>query len=264
MSLDTFEDDDLAAIKSPTTNTEQPKTNQRTKVSAQQDAPVPPAPASSAEDISFGTDEADEIAKAAEGLPTVKIGKTEAARFAFVPNQPLKHGKIHYRDGFGSYKCLSTKDGVKQLCCKTDGDAKDRFVAIVFRYVNADPSTGRMAKDKKPEVAVQALRLSRSNFRDITNLGINDENETSNPATFDIIMTHDQSRAFGYVFKPTQVLRWKELGDAPLEMVKPFADGVALSRRLGKTLTVAELPGGIDGDEEMRATLASIDAEDFN
>jgi hypothetical protein len=261
MTLNTFEDDDLAAIKSPATTPTQPKTNPRTKVAALQDAPV--LPASSTDDISFGSDEADEMVKAAEGLPTLKISKAEAARFAFVPGQPLKHAKVHYRDGFGSYRCLS-KDGVKQLCCKTDGDPKEKLVAMVFRYANADPSTGRMAKDKKPEVAVQALRLSRSNFRDITNLGINDENETSNPATFDIVMTHDASRAFGYQFKATQVLRWKELGDAPLEMVKPFADGVALSRRLGKTLTVAELPGGIDGDEEMRATLASIDAEDFN
>jgi len=57
----------------------------------------------------------------------------------------------------------------------------------VFKYLNADPSTGRMAKDKKPEVAVQALRLSRSNFRDVTNLGVDDENEASNPARFDII-----------------------------------------------------------------------------
>jgi hypothetical protein len=260
MRLDNFDDDELTEIKAATTPA-QPKTTPMAKGGAQQSQPV--APASTSEDILFGTDEADEMAKAADGLPSVKIGKTEAARFALVPGQPLKHHKIHYREGFGSYKCLS-KDGVKQACCKTDGDPKDRFVGMVFRYTNADPSTGRMAKDKKPEVAVQALRMSRSNFRDITNLGINDENETSNPATFDIIMPHDPSRAFGYQFKATQVLRWKELGDAPLDLVKPFADGVALSRRLGKTLTVAELPGTADGDEEMRATLATLDAEDFN
>jgi hypothetical protein len=263
MAIDNIDDDELTEIKVPATTPAQPKTNQSTKLAAQQDTPAPPAPANASEDIDWGSDEADLIARQAEGLPSVKIGKAEAARFALVPGQPLKHDKMHYREGFGSYRCLS-KDGVKQLCCKADGEPKDRFVALVFRYSNADPTTGRMAKDKKPEVAVQALRLSRSNFRDITNLGINDENETSNPASFDIIMTHDPSRAFGYQFKATQVLRWKELGDAPLELVKPFADGVALSRRLGKTLTVAELPGGVDTDEEMRATLASIDADDFN
>lgn len=264
MSLDTF-DDELETIPAGAKAPAQPQTTQPPKGAAQQNAPKSPAPVSTNEDIDFGTAEADEIAKAADGLPTVKIGKTEAARFAFVPGQPLKHSKVHYREGFGSYKCLS-KDGVKQLCCKTDGDPKDRFVGMVFRYVNVDPSTGRMAKDKRPEVAVQALRLSRSNFRDITNLGINDENETSNPATFDIIMTHDQSRAFGYQFKAAQVLRWKELGDSPLELVKPFADGVALSRRLGKALTVAELPGVLHGDvdPEMKATLASLAEEDFN
>jgi hypothetical protein len=263
MSIDNFDDDELTEIKVPATTPVLPKTTQPTKSAVQQNVPVPPAPLRTSEDIDWGSDEADEIARTAEGLPSVKIGKKEAARFAFVPGQPVKHAKIHYREGFGSYRCLS-KDGVKQTCCKMDGDPKDRFVAMVFRYGGADPSTGRMAKDKKPEVAVQALRLSRSNFRDITNLGINDENEASNPATFDIIMTHDQSRAFGYQFKTAQVLRWKELGDAPLDLVKPFADGVALSRRLGKTLTVAELPGAGDGDEEMRTTLASIDADDFN
>jgi hypothetical protein len=263
MNLENFDDDELTAIEAPATTPAQSKTNQSSKGDAPQGAAKSAAPASTGEDILFGTDEADEISKAADGLPSVKIGKTEAARFAFSPNQPLKHAKIHYREGLGSYRCLS-KAGVKQTCCKTDGEPKDRFVAMVFRYLNADPLTGRMAKDKKPEVAVQALRLSRSNFRDITNLGVNDENETSNPAAFDIIMIHDPSRAFGYQFKATQVLRWKELGDAPLEMVKPFADGVALSRRLGKTLTVAELPGAADGDEEMRATLASISEDDFN
>jgi hypothetical protein len=263
MSLDNFDDDELTTLKAEATTPAQPKTAQPTKSTAKQNVQEPPPPAGTREDITFGSDEADEIAKAADGLPSVKIGKTEAARVALVPGQPLKHTKIHFREGFGSYRCLS-KDGVKQTCCKTDGEPKTRFVALVFRYTNADPSTGRMAKGKKPEVAVQALRLSRSNFRDITNLGINDENETSNPATFDIIMSHDASRAFGYQFKAAQVLRWKELGDAPLEMVKPFADGVALSRRLGKTLTVAELPGARDGDEEMRATLASLSEDDFN
>ena len=263
MSIDNFDDDELTEIKAPAATSLQPKTTQPTKSAALQNVPVPPAPSRTSEDVNWGSAEADEISKAAEGLPSVKIGKKEAARVALIPGQPLKHAKVHYREGFGSYRCLS-KDGLKQACCKVDGDPKDRFVAMVFRYTNADPNSGRMAKDKKPEVSVQALRLSRSNVRDITNLGVNDENETSNPATFDIIMTHDQSRAFGYQFKAAQILRWKELGDAPLELVKPFADGVALSRRLGKTLTVSELPGAGDGDEEMRTTLASIDADDFN
>jgi hypothetical protein len=263
MSMNNFNDDDLATISAGRTTPAQPQTAQVTKGAQQQSAPK-----AASEDITFGSDEADEIARAADGLPTVKIGKTEAARFAFVPGMALKHAKVHYREGFGSYKCLS-KDSAKQACCK-EGDPKDRFVAMVFRYLNSDPSTGRMAKDKRPEVAVQALRLSRSNFRDITNLGINDENETSNPAAFDIIMSHDPSRAFGYQFKAAQVLRWKELGDAPLELVKPFADGVALSRRLGKTLTLAELPGVQHGDDdddddrEMKARLAKLAEDDFN
>jgi hypothetical protein len=261
--IDNFDDDELTEIKVPATTPVQSKTTLPTKSTEMQNVPVSAAPLRTNEDIDWGSDEADEIAKASEGLPSVKIGKKEAARFALIPGQSVKHAKIHYREGFGSYRCLS-RDGVQQSCCKADGMAKDKFAALVFRYQNADTSTGRMAKDQKPEIAVQALRLSRSNFRDITNLGVNDENETSNPATFDIIMSHDQSRAFGYQFKATQALRWKELGDAPLELVKPFADGVALSRRLGKTLTVGELPGAGDGDSEMRATLASIDADDFN
>jgi len=77
-------------------------------------------------------------------------------------------------------------------------------------------------------------------------------------------MTHDQSRAFGYVFRSAQILRWRDLGDAPLELARPFADGVALARRLGKTLTVSDLPGAGDGDEVMRAKLAGITEDDFN
>src|ERR1022692_835203 len=134
MSIDNFNDDELTEIKAPAATPVQPKT-------VMQNVPEPSAPLRTGEDIDWGSDEADEIAKAAEGLPSVKIGKKEAARFAFVPGQALKHAKTHYREGFGSYRCLS-KDGVTQTCCKTDGEPKDRFVAMVFRYTNADASTG--------------------------------------------------------------------------------------------------------------------------
>jgi len=63
MTFDTFEDDELAGIKAPGTTPVQPKTAQPTKNTAPQRAPAPSEPASASEDINWGTDKADEIAR---------------------------------------------------------------------------------------------------------------------------------------------------------------------------------------------------------
>ena len=233
--------------KSTTTNASAPKANAK------------PAPASTplAEDeVGFGDEANQEYLKSEDFLPVIQIEKNQVARFAFAPGFKLKHAKVHYLEGHGSFRCISTKDK-QAVCCQKAGKPKDRFVGLVIRYQNADPKTGKFANnDTKPEIAIEAVRLSRANYRDI-NEAIE---EGQSVYDIDLKMRHDESRSFGYRFTriaPTP--RWKMIESELPALLEPYKDGTKLASRLGKTLNSVELTGILTGASDSDDTAESVE-----
>jgi hypothetical protein len=173
-------------------------------------------------------------------------------RFAFVPNLKLKHARVHYLEGSGSFRCISSADK-KEICCDKAGQPKDRFVGLIFVYLNADKTTGKIPKDIAPEVAVRAIRLSRANFREISQL----PEEDSNVHAIDIAMRHDDSRAFGYRFTAiSRSARWRQIEQQAMSLVEPYKDGLKLASRLGKNLSKSELIALLGGKDAVAPMIA--------
>ena len=208
-------------------------------------------------DVEFGS---EKYMKSGEFLP-VKPEKGQVIRFAFVPGLKLKHANVHYVEGIGSFRCLS-ENGAKAICCeKADKStaAKDKFVGLVFLYTNADKTTGKLALDITPEIAVKPIRLSRANYREISEL----PDEGSNVFNMDLKMRHDETRAFGYKFtRIYPVPRWKQVEKLALELAEPYMDGVLLDKLLAKTLSKAELTQLLSGKGAVEARLSEM--EDFD
>ena len=216
-----------------------PKTNAKTNGKA---TPAPaiasakPA-APEADDVDFDD---EEFLKSEDFLPVVKILRGEIARFALCPGFKLKHRRIHYYEGTGSVCCLSTETFKAPCCAK--GAAKDRFVALVFAYNNADKKTGKFASpETKPEIEVKCVRLSRANYKDINAV----LEEDQKPDAVDLKFYHDPSRSFGYRFgKIANTPRWHMIREQALALLEPYKgeEGAKkLASRLGQTLTVPEL-----------------------
>jgi hypothetical protein len=105
-------------------------------------------------------------------------------------------------------------------------------VSLVISYTNADPTTGKYEKDSKVEFAIEFVRLSQFNMRQIKKLP--DEDKT--PFDIDLVMTH-ADRAFGYEFnRKANSPRWKSdpaTEAAVKAAVSRFLDGKALRSKLG-------------------------------
>jgi hypothetical protein len=252
MSMQTFvDDDDFASISTAaatatatTTATTTPsKTNGKAHATTPATSLVPDV-----DETGFG-DEADERYLANEDyLPALKILRGEIGRFAFAPDYKLKHSRIHYFEGVGSVRCLSTKEK-KAVCCSTGNNPKSRFVGLIFSYENTDKKTGKFASnDTKPVVTVKAVRLSRSNYQDLNS--IPEENQDIHD--LDLKMFHDPSRSFGYRFgRVSSMPRWKMLPEAEINaLLEPYRDGTKLASRLGKVMTPAELKAIVTGVSE--------------
>lgn len=204
-----------------------------------------PAPAiTSAKPAVPGADDVDfddeEYLKSEDFLPVVKILRDEVARVALAPGFKLKHAKIHYYEGTGSVRCLSTETYKAPCCAK--GAAKDRFVALVFAYSNINKKSGKFATpETKPDIEVKCLRLSRANYKDINAV----LEEDQKPDAVDLKFYHDPSRSFGYRFgKIANTPRWHMIREQALALLEPYKgeEGAKkLASRLGKTLTVPEL-----------------------
>lgn len=233
--------------KSATTTASAPKANAK---------PAPASAAPSDDEVGFGDEANQEYLKTEDFLPVVQIEKSQVARFAFVPGFKLKHAKVHYVEGQGSFRCISTKDK-QAVCCQKAGKPKDRFVGLVIRYQNADPKTGKFASnDTKPEIAIEALRLSRANYRDV-NEAIE---EGQSVYDIDLKMRHDESRSFGYRFtRISSTPRWKMIESELPALLEPYKDGTKLASRLGKTLNSIELTGVLTGATESDETAESVE-----
>jgi hypothetical protein len=245
-----------------------PVSGRSTKTTATAPAAAKPAPApveAAGEELSFDDENLADAVKASDGLTTLKINKGETARFSFVPGVKIRRAPVHYVEGTGSIQCLSTKENPNQVCCrsKAAGLAKDRYVGLIFRYTNVDPKTGKFPQGvTAPAVEVQAVRMSRSNMRDI----LDSVEDGESVYGIDLRMKHDESRAFGYKFsKAGSKASWKHIEKEALALAVPFLDGVKLSTRLGKKLDAIQLNAILStgvNNESMEKMLAAMESED--
>lgn len=231
--------------------------------------PTPTATVSSVaiddDGISFTDENINDQVRAADGLQTAKISKGEVMRFAFVPDQKIKKALCHYIAPHGTTRCLSTPEK-QEVCCKTaDKPAADKFAALVYRYLNVDPKTGKfLANATVPIIEVQVLRMSRSNMRDC--LDACEDNQTV--YDLDLRYTHDTSRSFGYkLSRASSKTAWRSIEAEAQALSAPFADGVKLASRLGKKLNAVELNALLSTSSSnsesanMEKMLADLDAE---
>lgn len=199
------------------------------------------------EEENLSTDFDDEKVFARTGqLDQCRPEKGKAARFSFVPKawiapQTAKAHWVDVPDAEGKLRpqrvrCLTPlgADAEPQYCCEaTNEDGAVEVVALVVRYLNSDPETGKLDKDVKPKCTLQFARLSQFNMRQIKKL----PDEDSNPFNIDIVMTHAEGRAFGYEFnRKATSPRWLADPEVAAEMqkaAKKFLDGKVLKMKLG-------------------------------
>jgi hypothetical protein len=197
-----------------------------------------PAPVGTEEEYSFDDEGINEAVKSVEGLPVVKISKSEIARIALVPGFKMKKNWIHYLEGSGSIICHSTPENPNAVCCHKLGQPKDRFTALVFRYVNVGKDGKFVAGATGPVVQVQAVRLSKANARDILDAA----DEGQSVYTIDLKMRHIEGAAFGYRFtRMSPKNAWRSIEAEALALAEQYKDGVKLSRVAGKRLNATEL-----------------------
>jgi len=246
-----------------------PTSGRTTTATAPAPAAAKPAPApavAAEEELSFDDENIDEAVKASDGLPAVKIEKGTVARFSFVPNFKIKKARVHYVEGTGTIQCISTKENPNQICCKKAGQAKDRFVGLVFRYTNVDPKTGKfIVGATAPVVEVQAVRMSRANMRDV----LDAVEDGQSVYDIDVRMKHDEGRAFGYKFsRAGSKAAWKAIEAEALALVEPFKGGAKLSRLLGKKLDDVQLKATLavgasaESTAQMETMLKAMESED--
>jgi hypothetical protein len=270
MPLQTFNDelDDLPVSSTPVATA----TTQTATAAAPAQKPTPAAatavddedenPAATVVDDNenLATDFDDERVYARPGqLNQCRPDKGKAKRFAFVPKEwiapqtarghfletPGKDGKVLKQ----RVRCLTAlgENAVQQHCCKEIGkDGEVNVVALVISYTNADPATGKYEKDSKVEFAIEFVRLSQFNMRQIKKLP--DEDKT--PFDIDLVMTH-ADRAFGYEFnRKANSPRWKAdptVEAAVKQAVQRFLDGKALRSKLGNKLNEIEWKALLSG-----------------
>ena len=195
----------------------------------QQCAPVA-APANDGFD--WNSNEAEEFGKDT-GLPAVKVEQGKAVRVALVPGHKVLHANTHYKDGSGTFQCLGTENAI---CCAKAGKAKDRFVALVFTYDNANSVDGKLDLKTVPVVSVKALRMSRTNFRDIRNLPL--EDATVFDCDFKIVK--DTNGIAHKISVISRTPRWRQVEQQAVELAGKY-DRESLARKLGKKVTKSEV-----------------------
>ncbi len=285
MQLQTFDDDFDAIPTTPKTTTPQatatapapvasaPATPAQTPKPAAAPAPTTAAsveeeetPAAVSDNESLDTDFDDEKVFARPGqLDQCRPEKGKAARFAFIPKEWIapQTAKSHFVDMTGRdgkptkrrVRCLTPmgNEAEQQYCCTATGkDGEVGVVALVVRYTNADPTTGKYEKDANGnyppvEFAIQFVRLSGFNMRQIKKL----PDEDSNPFKIDIVMTHADGRAFGYEFnRKSNVPRWTvdpNIAAAVKAAAQRFLDGKALRSNLGQKMNEIEWKALLSG-----------------
>jgi hypothetical protein len=286
MNMQTFDDDFENIQTAPKTTT----TGSAAAPAPAASAPAPkPAPAKAAaeedeptskvnDNESLDTDFDDEKVYVRAGqLDQCRPDKGKASRFAFIPKEWIapQTSKSHFVEtGAGKeakklrVRCLTKmgNEAEQQYCCTSlEEDGEVGVVALVVRYTNADPTTGKYEKGADGqfppvEFAIQFVRLSQFNMRQIKKL----PDEDSNPFKIDIVMTHADGRAFGYEFnRKSNVPRWTldpAVAAAVKAAVSRFLDGKALRSKLGQKMNEIEWKALLSGKKTGGdATLGNVE-----
>jgi hypothetical protein len=205
-----------------------------------------------------------ELMKKKDPMPRVKPEKGKAVRFAILPFIKPKKAFNHYIDKKGTFRCLSTEEN-EGVCCTSGlaGNANLAIVALVVKYTNCDPKTGKYGLDKDGRKIVETdwevghVNLSRTNYTAINRMMEDEDAANGNPETvydFDIIMTHNETTGIGYTLtRASRTPRYRkdpEMVAAIEEAVQPLMDGKLLTARLGRKINAIEwkaLLSGISG-----------------
>lgn len=216
-------------------------------------------------DVDWGDQDAMTVTDGLERIqPADKNSKVRVAVIEDTICKP-KMAWLHFiqKDGKKfSYRCLSKRDKKHVIieeaeCCKRlnhddDQKAQLNFAVLAVKYTNADPKTGKYEKD--PSTGEQApiryelgwLKLSRSGFKSISELAMEGEKVHD----FDFTVAHRENK-IGYDYKRiSQKARYRtnpELLAEIQQSAKKFADGVLLSKRLGKVITAIDMKALLAG-----------------
>jgi hypothetical protein len=168
------------------------------------------------------------------GVPYIKVAENQPARIAFIPGGKIVGAPVHYDSRSSHYYLCDAKSGQPGKCCTRLGDAKGRAAGFVFRYTNADPKTGKLAPNVKPEVDVGIFTMSRSNWDDVK--GAVEEGSSVYAADYRISVSEKQlTRKVAVI---ARVARWREIEAEALALAAPFvANPKQLERALGRAYT---------------------------
>lgn len=218
-------------------------------------------------DVDWGDQDAMTVTDGLERIqPADKNSKVRVAVIEDTIVKP-KMAWLHFIEKDGkkfSYRCLSKRDKKHVItemadCCKKlnhddDQKAQLNFAVLAIKYTNADPKSGKYEKDENGELPpirweLGWLKLSRSGFKTISELAM----EGEKPHEFDFTVGHRENK-IGYDYKRvSQKARYRMNPELLAEVhaeAKKFADGVLLSKRLGKVIS----------DVDMKALLAGKSA----
>lgn len=165
--------------------------------------------------------------------------KNQFRRFAILPFVKPRRGNIHYKKGTGYAFCHSDDQHVAK-CCEVLGEPTLYFSALVIHYINASSKNGKLDPDREIEFDIKWVRLSQTNYAQVSTA----PDEDGSVYDLDYVMT-PRSQGKGVDIKRiSSKAAWKrnpELKAAVEEAAKPFLDGKALRKGLGKKLTPAEM-----------------------
>jgi hypothetical protein len=256
-------DDDLDDVKPQTKRTEDKKQEQhKSTKSDDEDGDDSENGPSEDSDVEWG----DEKLMAYDGLQRIKSEKGKVKRFAILPFCKPKKAMLHYVEGKGYFRCLSTEDHVG-ICCKKMDESDLRVVALAVEYTNASQKDGKYKKDAKgnvPPIEYQIgyVQLSRSNFRAISNL----PDEEGTVYDMDVVMSTKQN-GIGFDFtKVSSKSRWRsnpELAKEIEELCQKYTDGKQLSKFLGKKVTAVEMKAVVAGQAANNAEDAASSLTDI-
>jgi hypothetical protein len=222
----------------PVDEDEVPTPKRRSAPADEDEAPAKPKKKGSDEDdaprgidVDFGD---ERVTKRPGRLERLVLDGAKAVRFALIPGFKVRAGYNHYVEGQGTFVCNSTEDKEAD-CCKKLGNPGMRAVALVIHYTNAKSKDGTMPKNEEIEWEVKYLRMSRTNFAEISKKKMEDETVYD----FDLVMS-EKENGIGFQFEKISKTAWwradEELEAQVLAAAEKFRDGKALSYQLGKKI----------------------------
>jgi len=206
------------------------------------------------DDVDFGD---EDLMKSTNFERLVVKDKGKFARFTILPHVKPKKAWSHYveGEGKGSFRCFSdntNKKSPREACCKALGEPNLDVIALVLHYTNASAKDGKLEKGVPVEFDIKYVKLSRAQFRDISNLA----EEDGSVYGIDIVMSL-KNNGIGYQYNrissKAKYLSNPELVKAVEEAVEPYLNGEKMTKRLPKKIKKSELNGYLaaaGGDDE--------------